>query len=76
MTPEEKAREINDSINEHTPPEIAERLIAQAIREAITAEREACAWIADENTTAPGNEWGRGAKYNAEKIRDAIRTRK
>lgn len=78
MTPEERAELLASEIGDTAlgfPADIA--AIATAIREAIAAEREACAKVADDNRIEkPGTKYGEGCDYTAKHIAIAIRARK
>jgi hypothetical protein len=67
---------------EETSPVIKasiEELVKQAYFSGAVAgqkyEREACAKIAEEMELVPPTNWGNGAKFNATKIKNAIRQR-
>ena len=55
MTPEERARQVMTKLFADLKPKPAETIIARAIQEAIEAEREACAKVAEQGyCTASG----------------------
>jgi hypothetical protein len=84
MTPEERAVELSgtrewyDAVTTGTQREI-DMLIAVAIREAVEAEREACAMVADETESEASDyffgDFRAGASTAAKEIKEKIRSR-